>query len=250
LRWCQRASPWHYSYGHCNRGNAPLSRPRSRSPHEQATETEAPAAVWDARYAGNEYLFGTAPNEFLRQQAGMWASGSRILCVADGEGRNSVWLAQQGMQVEAFDISAVGVEKARQLASSHGVTVQYDVADCDSWTWPTARYDGVAAIFFQFADPAMRARIFQHIRDSLKPGGILILQGYTPKQLEYKTGGPPQLDHLYTRELLTQAFAGMEILELREYEAELNEGARHIGRSALIGLVARQPSTVSSPTVS
>ncbi|MYN45372.1 methyltransferase domain-containing protein [Pseudoduganella sp. FT93W] len=205
----------------------------------QPSDTQAPAAVWDARYASSEYVFGTTPNEFLRQHASVWAAGSRILCVADGEGRNSVWLAQQGMQVEAFDISAVGVEKARQLASSQGVTVQYDVADCDSWSWPPARYDGVAAIFFQFADPAMRARIFQHIRDSLKPGGILILQGYTPGQLEYKTGGPPQLDRLYTRELLTQAFAGMDILELREYEAELSEGARHTGRSALIGLVAR-----------
>lgn len=207
----------------------------------QPPESAPSAAVWDARYAGSDYLFGTAPNQFLRQHADKWASGSRILCVADGEGRNSVWLAQQGLQVEAFDISAVGVEKARQLASRHGVAVHYNVADCDSWQWPAAHYDGIAAIFIQFAEPALRARMFAQMRHSLKPGGILILQGYTPKQLEYKTGGPPQLDQLYTRELLTDAFTGMELLELREYEAELNEGSRHIGRSALIGLVARQP---------
>ncbi len=207
----------------------------------QPAEPAQPAAMWDARYAGNDYIFGTAPNQFLQQHASIWRAGDRILCVADGEGRNSVWLAQQGMQVEAFDISAVGVEKARQLASRHGVSVQYDVADCDSWHWPVARYDGIAAIFIQFAEPALRARIFERMRRSLKPGGILILQGYTPKQLEYKTGGPPQLDQLYTRELLKQSFAEMELLELNEYETELGEGSRHIGRSALIGLVARQP---------
>lgn len=207
------------------------------------TDSPTPSATWDARYAGSDYLFGTQPNQFLHQHAAVWPAGSRILCVADGEGRNSVWLARLGMQVEAFDVSPVGVEKARQLAARHGVSVHYDVADCDSWSWPAAQYDGIAAIFIQFADPVMRARLFERMRRSLKPGGILLLQGYTPQQLVYKTGGPPELSHLYTRELLAQAFAGMEILELQEYEAELDEGSRHIGRSALIGLVARQPAT-------
>jgi SAM-dependent methyltransferase len=198
------------------------------------------AATWDSRYGQPEYIFGTEPNGYLRRHGGLFQSGQRVLCVADGEGRNSVWLARQGLQVDAFDISAVGVEKARQLAEAAGVRVDYSVNDCDGWPWPAGAYDGVAAIFVQFADPAMRARLFAHIADSLKPGGILILQGYTPQQLVYKTGGPGQLSHLYTEALLREAFGQFDIVELHEYEDDMTEGERHRGRSALIGLVARK----------
>jgi hypothetical protein len=98
----------------------------------------------------------------------------------------------------------------------------------------------VAAIFVQFADPALRERLFAHMQSSLKPGGTLLLQGYTPKQLEYRTGGPPLLSHLYTTDMLREAFAAMDIVELRDYEADVAEGSGHHGRSALIGLVARR----------
>ena len=198
------------------------------------------AATWNARFQDKDYIFGTEPNAYLRQHAGVLPAGGRVLCVADGEGRNSVWLAQQGFVVEAFDISDVGVAKARKLADSAGVTVHYAVSDCDGWSWPEDTYDGVAAIFIQFADPAMRERLFARMVRALKPGGILILQGYTPKQLEYKTGGPPLVSHLYTEAMLREAFAGMEILELREYEDALTEGKQHFGRSALVGIVARK----------
>jgi SAM-dependent methyltransferase len=161
--------------------------------------------------------------------------------VADGEGRNSVWLASQGLVVDAFDVASVGVAKARKLAAEKGVSVNYSVSDCDAYPWPLQAFDGVAAIFVQFADPAMRARLFANIRRSLKPGGILVLQGYTPKQLDYKTGGPPQLSHLYTEAMLREAFdADFELIILREYEAELTEGDSHSGRSALIGMIARR----------
>ena len=138
-----------------------------------------------------------------------------MLCVADGEGRNSVWLARQGLQVQAFDISPVGVAKARALAARAGVQVDYEVADCDSWAWPEATFDGVAAIFVQFADPALRTRLFRRMAAALEPGGTLVLQGYTPKQLDYRTGGPPQVEHLYTEDLLRGAFAALDIVELR-----------------------------------
>jgi len=161
------------------------------------------------------------------------------LCVADGEGRNSVWLAQRGLRVAAFDIAERGVAKARRLAERHGVTdIDFEVADCDGYAWPRAAFDGVAAIFVQFADPAMRERLFANIAASLKPGGTLLLQGYTPRQLDYRTGGPPLASHLYTAELLRDAFAALRIDELREYDAEIAEGTAHRGRSALIGLVA------------
>ena len=199
-----------------------------------------PAATWNQRFAGTGFLFGTEPNVYLRDHAAQLAPGGRVLCVADGEGRNSVWLARRGMHVDAFDIAAVGVEKARQLAAAAGVTVNYEVADCDGWRWPAAAYDAVVAIFVQFADPALRERLFARMIEALAPGGLLVLQGYTPKQLEYKTGGPPILSHLYTADLLRTAFAALEIVELVEYEADVAEGSGHAGRSALVGMIARK----------
>ncbi len=199
-----------------------------------------PAATWDERFAGDDYVFGTEPNEYLRVQARHLPARGRLLCVADGEGRNSVWLARQGHRVEAFDLSTVGVEKARRLAQSARVGIAYSVCGCDDWAWLPNTYDGVAAIFVQFADPPMRTRLFAGMIDCLKEGGILIVQGYTPRQLEFKTGGPPLASQLYTQELLRREFASMEILDLREYDAELHEGSRHHGRSALLGMVARK----------
>ncbi len=210
---------------------------------EHMTTSSAPsidaAATWNGRFAGDDYLFGTAPNQWLLEQAAVWQSGERVLCVADGEGRNSVWLASRGLVVDAFDIAEIGVAKARRLATEHAVAVNFSIADCDSYAWPQAAYDGVAAIFVQFADPAMRERLFANIKQCLKPGGSLILQGYTPRQLEFRTGGPPQVSHLYTEAMLRSAFGDMDILSLREYDAEVSEGSGHKGRSALIGMVAR-----------
>ena len=149
-----------------------------------------PAATWDRRFREAAYIFGTEPNAYLRQHAGLWQPGQRVLCVADGEGRNSVWLARQGLKVDAFDISEVGVGKARKLAEASGVSAGFSVSDCDHWSWPVDAYDGVAAIFVQFADPAMRTRLFSNMIGCLKPGGVLVLQGDTQQQLAYRTGGP------------------------------------------------------------
>lgn len=198
------------------------------------------AQTWNKRFTTDEYIFGVEPNTWLREHASVWQRGQRVLCVADGEGRNSVWLAQQGLLVDAYDIADAGVVKARRLAQAQGVQVNYSVADCDTYDYGEERYDGVAAIFVQFADPAMRARMFGNIHRCLKPGGVLILQGYTPRQLEYRTGGPPFVEHLYTEAMLREAFTGYGVLALRDYEAELTEGSQHKGMSALIGLVARK----------
>lgn len=199
------------------------------------------AATWNKRFEAERYIFGTEPNEYLRNVAHHLAPGSRVLCVADGEGRNSVWLARRGHRVDAFDIAELGVRKARNLARGAGVEVNFAVADGDALRWPATLYDAVVAIFIQFADPAMRGRLFERMVHTLKPGGVLVLQGYTPRQIEYKTGGPPFVENLYTEPMLRTAFAALEVLDLREYEAELTEGTQHSGRSALIGLVARKP---------
>ncbi len=199
-----------------------------------------PRATWDARFSGEAFLFGTAPNVFLAQQAPRLRAGQRALCVADGEGRNSVWLAQQGLVVTAFDISPVGVDKARRLARERGVTVDFQVAGVEDFAWPTAAFDVVAAIFIQFAPPAQRGWIFDRCVEALVPGGLLLLQGYTPAQVALATGGPGRADHMYTAELLRAAFAAHEIVELREHETVLAEGTQHAGRSAVIDCVVRK----------
>jgi SAM-dependent methyltransferase len=209
------------------------------SPNDSPAFPDA-AQMWNGRFKAPGFLFGTEPNAWLREHAALWPPGQRVLCVADGEGRNSTWLAARGLAVDAFDISEVGVAKARALAAERGVTVNYAVADGDALAWPDAAYDGVAAIFIQYADPAQRARLFANFVRCLKPGGTLILQGYTPKQLDYQTGGPPFASHLYTPALLREEFAALDIVELREYEAEVAEGSGHRGWSALVGMVARK----------
>jgi SAM-dependent methyltransferase len=198
-----------------------------------------PAQTWDARFSTDDYIFGTAPNVWLTQHRDLLPTGGRVLAVADGEGRNSVWLAQQGIQVDAFDISPVGVGKATRLAQRANVQVNYQVCSADNFDWKPDTYDAVIAIFIQFADPNARARMFTRMKSVLKPGGLILLQGYTPKQLDYRTGGPPNLYHLYTEALLRVAFSDMTIVELQAYESVLTEGTQHSGLSALIGMVAR-----------
>jgi SAM-dependent methyltransferase len=202
---------------------------------------------WNRRFSAEEYVFGTEPNAFLASQQPLLARGMRALCVADGEGRNSVWLAAQGLEVTAFDFSPVGLAKATKLAERSGAKVAYRLADVNKWDWDAAPYDVVIAIFVQFTPPAERARMFQGMVRALKPGGVLILQGYGPEQLRYGTGGPKQLENLYTEALLRQSFASLEILHLAAHEGEVHEGAGHNGMAALIDLVARKP-TRSGPT--
>lgn len=196
---------------------------------------------WNARYATDDYIFGTAPNRFLASQAALIQPGMHALSIADGEGRNGVWLAEQGCQVHAIDFSAAALEKARRLASERGVTLEIEQADVLDWTWPEAAYDLVAAIFIQFTPPPGRERIIAGIRRTLKPGGLLILQGYTPKQVEFGTGGPPNAANMYTADLLREWFGDWDILHLAEHESFISEGTHHHGMSALVDMVARKP---------
>ena len=201
-------------------------------------------SLWSQRYrdAGDDYLFGTAPNRFLARNASRLQSGSTALAVADGEGRNSVWLAEQGLAVTAIEISPVALEKARRLAAGRQVEVRFLQADMLAADFPPPDlrqgFDWVVGIFIQFVGPAERIRQFQVLKQLTRPGGRILLQGYTPKQLDYRTGGPSALENLYTRELLEREFADWTIEELVEYEEDIDEGLGHRGRSALVGLVA------------
>jgi cyclopropane fatty-acyl-phospholipid synthase-like methyltransferase len=161
--------------------------------------------------------------------------------LADGEGRNSVWLAQQGFTVDAFDFSEPAVDKAKALAAKHHVNINFTCSDWQSFDWPEAHYDLVAGIFFQFATPEERVELFEKIKHSLKPGGVVVIQGYGKNQLTHNTGGPGKLDHLYDEDLLRQAFDGFELQVCDTYETTLQEGAGHSGMSALVGFVARKP---------
>ncbi len=196
---------------------------------------------WNERFNKAEFIFGKEPNEYLVDQTKQYLKpGNKVLCIADGEGRNGVWLAKQGMQVIGFDASDIALSKAKQFAKDNQVKVEYSFSDTDGFTWPENTYDAVIGIFIQFADPAMRARIFKQTYSALKPGGIFILQGYTPKQLEYKTGGPSLIEHLYTEDMIRDLAKEFQILELVSYEKELSEGPRHTGMSAILGLVAKK----------
>lgn len=195
---------------------------------------------WNSRFSAADYVFGTEPNGFLVSQRERLATGMRALCIGDGEGRNSAWLAQQGLQVTAFDFSPVAVSKAQALARRLGVQVDYRINSLEDWQWQPAQYDVVAAIFVQFADPALRARMFAGIVETLRPGGLLLLQGYRPEQLAYGTGGPKKLEHLYTEELLRESLGGLTWLHFASHDDELREGKGHHGMSALIDLVARK----------
>ena len=196
---------------------------------------------WNARYAGEDYLFGTDPAAFLLREAGRLRPGQTALCLADGEGRNSVFLAGRGLAVTAFDASAVALSKAQRLAQARGVRVTYRLGDAASWDWDAQAFDVVVAIFVQFAGPDLRDRMLAGMVRALAPGGLLLLHGYTPAQLALNTGGPRAIENLYTTALLRDRLSALTELHLAEYEADLAEGTRHVGRSALIDYVGQKP---------
>jgi SAM-dependent methyltransferase len=192
---------------------------------------------WQNRYSVEEFVFGEAPNEFLASKKQLLSTSGRVLAVADGEGRNGVWLAQQGLDVLSLDFSPAAQAKARTLADRQGVNLKFELEDVHGWSYPENAFDVVVDIFTQFSSPEQRARKWDGIKRTLKPGGLLLLQGYTPKQLHYGTGGPKLVDQLYTREMLEAAFGGFATLEIIAEERLMSEGRGHSGMSAVIDLV-------------
>jgi SAM-dependent methyltransferase len=199
--------------------------------------SSADFAHWEKRYAAGDYLYGTEPNAFLKAQANLLPKSGKALAVADGEGRNGVWLAEQGLDVLSVDFSPKAQAKAKALAERRGVAVRFITADVTAWDWPTAAFDVIAVIFIQFCGPPERRRIFAGIRQALKPGGLLLLQGYRVEQIAYGTGGPSEVENLYSEAMLREEFGGFGKLDIRAHDSIVAEGSRHSGMAAVIDLV-------------
>ncbi len=198
------------------------------------------AEFWDERFARPEPVYGEEPNAFLRAQATQWlAAGSKVLVPADGYGRNGLWLAKQGFDVTTVDVSPVGVERARQAAAASGVRARILLHDLNTWAWPVSEYDAVASIYLHLS-PEQRCKLHAAMLGALKPGGILIIEAFTPAQLRFSSGGPKQLELLYSAELLRRDFATAETVELAETEVELTEGKMHSGKAAVVRGVFRK----------
>ena len=196
---------------------------------------------WESRFDKPDYEFGKAPNDSLTRCKPLLPRSGRALAVADGEGRNGVWLAEQGLDVVSTDFSPSAQKKGRALASERGVAVTFIEADMHTWPYPDAAFDVVIEIFTQVSTPAQRPLKWVGIWRALKPGGLLILEGYTPKQLQYGTGGPKQVEHFYSRAMLEEAFGDFRDFRIVEEEREMREGAAHAGMSAVINLTGRKP---------
>jgi len=202
-----------------------------------------PLDTWNARYAREDFHFGEEPNAFLRAGAHYLKPKQHVLCVADGEGRNSVFLAEQGIEVTAFDFAPNAVAKAKRLAERRGVRVNHQLGDINAWDWTAAAYDAVIAVFIQFLPPQSRERVFAGMMKAVRPDGLFLLEGYRPEQVDYATGGPTRREHMYTQGWLEGLFGDWQILELNVYDAVIREGQGHSGVSALIDFVARKRSS-------
>lgn len=198
-----------------------------------------PKEMWDERFSQAESVYGEEPNAYVKENAVHLKPGMKVFVPADGYGRNGVWLAMQGLQVQTVDLSPVGVERARKAAQAAGVDLKTEVADLANWNWPVDEYDAVVSIFFHMP-PEARGAIHAAMLRALKPGGIIILQAFTPDQLRYTSGGPKQVDMLCTAELLRKDFAGAEALQLKEKEVQLNEGHMHSGPASVVQAVFRK----------
>jgi SAM-dependent methyltransferase len=205
------------------------------------TEQRQDAATqWDTRFSGETYVYGTRPNDFLVEMAPRLPPGGRVLSLGEGEGRNAVYLASLGHYVTAVDASHVGLAKARRLAAERGVSLETVVSDLADYTIAPAAWDAAIVIFCHLPT-ALRRKVFRALVEGLRPGGIVLLEAYTPAQLGFGTGGPKEVDRLYTAEALREDFAGLELPVLRELTREVREGTLHTGQAAVVQFVGRKP---------
>ncbi|MFU8821322.1 MAG: SAM-dependent methyltransferase [Gammaproteobacteria bacterium] len=194
--------------------------------------------MWDERYSADEYVFGKEPNRFLEEHFARMPKG-KVLCLAEGEGRNAVFLARQGYEVTAVDASAVGLAKARRLAEEHGVQVRWICADLAGYDPGVDQWDGIVSIFCHLS-PDARRPLHARLPGALKRGGVLLLEAYTPDQLAHRTGGPSNVGWMMTPSDLATELPGLVFNRLQELEREIVAGRHHHGMSAVVQLIAEK----------
>ena len=193
---------------------------------------------WDNRYQSEDYVFGTEPNTFLAEQYSAIPKG-KVLCLADGEGRNSVFLAKLGYEVTAVDMSLVGINKAKLLADQNGVHISFVHANLQDFDIGEGCWHGIVSIFCHLPVP-LREKLHTAVVQGLNMGGVFLLESYTPEQLKHGTGGPPDADLLMTSETLREELRGLDFEYLVELERDVREGAGHVGLSSVVQLCARK----------
>jgi SAM-dependent methyltransferase len=194
--------------------------------------------MWDERYATDEFVYGTEPNDFLKAHADKLKPG-RVLCLADGEGRNGVFLATLGFEVTAVDLSAVGLEKAQRFAAENGVEITTIHADLNDFDIAPNHWDNIVSIFCNLPAP-LREKVHPAAAAGLTKGGVFLLEAYTVRQLEMPgQGGPPVPEMMYSADMLKQDFQGVEIVHAEEVDREIHEGIMHQGHSAVVQFIAQ-----------
>ena len=196
---------------------------------------------WDERYNTLEYVYGIQPNEFVREMAHHIPKGN-VLCLGEGEGRNAVFLAEHGYTVTAVDASKIGLQKAEHLAHSRGVKIQTRLIDLADFVIEPDTWQGIVATFVHLPQ-SLRARVHRDCVVGLSPGGVLVIEAFTPKQLHFQTGGPRKLELLMDLQSLKQEFKGLELMHAKEVERELPEGLYHRGTAAVVQILGRKPAS-------
>ncbi|AQS50938.1 SAM-dependent methyltransferase [Paenalcaligenes hominis] len=194
---------------------------------------------WHKKFDQSEYFYGQDPNDFLRETATHLPRGGRVLSLGEGEGRNAVYLAELGFQVTALDSAQSGLDKVTRLAQNKNVTVTTLWADLADYVFEPCAWDGIISIFCHLP-PAVRQRVHTQIPQALTANGVFLLEAYTPKQLDYKTGGPSNIALLYQARTLAAELQPLAFTRLVETERYIHEGQGHQGQSAVVQVIATQ----------
>lgn len=195
---------------------------------------------WNERFKNQDYMYGVHVNDFLKEQAHRIEEGGKVLNLAEGEGRNAVYLAEQGYDVRGVDFSAHGRDKAMKLAQQRNVVIAYELADLTTYDMGASNWDAIVSIFCHMHETE-RPGLYRSIKQALKPGGLFVQEVYNKKQLAYGTGGPGDPAHLGSLQELKEAFEGFEVILAQDIEREIHEGEFHFGNSAVTQFIARKP---------
>ena len=191
--------------------------------------------MWDEIYSADEYVYGKTPNDFLKDNLLMLKKG-KVLCLAEGEGRNAAFLAGRGFSVTAVDSSAVGLEKTKALAEEFDVEVTTIHTDLAEFQINPGEWDSIISIFCHLP-PSLRIKVHKNVVSGLSEGGTFLLEGYTPEQLEYGTGGPPSAELMFTLDMLQQELHGLDYIHQQEMVREVIEGSKHCGLASVVQVI-------------